>query len=269
MKSTPVSRSFAKAIYGPSQQKTLHNLLKRELVLNFGFENKLKIADVLIESFLEIIDQYGQAKDSLKPHQILWPAIDKDDFPGYGKSMDKIKHKAIVLTLWTFEEIEKLAEGLRLRETLMERIARLCKEAYAQDTLLSMTDISLILGISPSRASQLRKKWEENNGETLKTRGSYHDLGMTLTHKKQIIEDHLRGLMPSEIARKHKHEITSVDRYIRDFERTVPLFEEKQPISKIAFYTRMSEKLVKEYEKIYQTFLKNKNSSKTGRSEKV
>ena len=220
MSSTAITRSSAKAIYGPSQEKTLHNLLKRELVLNFGFENKLKIADVLIESFLEIIEQYGRTNDILKPHQILWSAVEKDDFPGYGKSMDKIKHKVIILTLWTSEEIKKLAEGLPLKNLLKNRVARLCQEAYAQDTLLSMTDVGLILGITPSRASQLRVCWEKEHGVTLKTRGSYHDLGMTLSHKKQIIEDHLRGFMPSEIARKHKHEITSVDRYIRDFDST-------------------------------------------------
>lgn len=259
MNSTPMSRSTAKAIYGPAQEKTLHNLLKRELVLNFGFDNKLKIADVLIQSLLEIIDHYGKDKELLKPYQILWPAVDKDDFPGYGKSMDKIKHRVITLTLWTNEEIEKLAEGHPLYTLSKDRIARLCQEAFKQDTILSMTDIGLILSMSTSRASQFRVQWETEHGETLKTRGSYHDLGMTLTHKKQIIEDHLKGLMPSDIARKHKHEITSVDRYIRDFERTLPLFQEKQPIAKIAFYTRLSERLVKEYYDIYQAFFENKS----------
>ena len=261
MNSTPASRSTAKALYGPSQEKTLHNLLKRELVLNFGYENKLKIADVLIQSFLEIIENYGQNQERLLPHQILWPAVDKDDFPGYGKTMDKIKHKSVILTVWTPLEIEQLAEGVPLKNMLKERIARVCKEAYAQATLLSMVDVGLIFNVTPSRAAQLRVLWESEHGEYLKTRGSYHDLGMTLTHKRQIIQDHLRGFMPSEIARKHKHEINSVDRYIRDFERTLPLFEENKPLIKIAFYTRMSERLVKEYWKIYTDFYQEKNES--------
>ena len=253
MNSTPAKRSYYKMLYGPSQEKTLHNLLKRELVINFGFENKLKIADVLIDSMLTIIDNYGCDVDKLQPYQILWPAVDKDDYPGYGKSMDKIKHKSIVLTLWTKDELEKLANGTDTVILMKERIARLCKESYAQDTLLSMTDVALMLNISPSRAAQLRAEWEMENNEILKTRGSYHDLGMTMSHKKQIVKEHLKGLLPSEIARKHKHEISSVDRYIRDFERTLPLFQENQSIAKIAFYTRMSEKLVAEYYKIYQT----------------
>lgn len=258
MNKTPTSRSYAKALYGPSQEKTLQNLLKRELVLNFGFENKLKIADVLIESMLEIISRYGRDVNRMKAHQLLWPAVDKEDFPGYGKSMDKTKHKLIVLNLWTDDEIKKMSNGIKPKIVLKERIARLCKEAYAQGTLLSMVDVALILNISPSYAALLRSAWENEHKETLKTRGSYHDLGLTLTHKRQIIKDHLRGLMPSEIARKHKHEKSSVDRYIGDFERTLPFFQENQTDVKIAFYTRMSERLVKEYRKLYNEFYHDK-----------
>jgi len=254
MNSSPAKRSYAKMLYGPSQEKTLHNLLKRELVINFGFENKLKIADVLIDSVLTIIDNYGREVEKLQPYQILWPAVDKNDFPGYGKSMDKIKHQPVVLTLWTKDELEELANGVNTVKLMKQRIARLCQESYAQETLLSMTDIALMLSISPSRAAQLRVEWEKENDETLKTRGSYHDLGLTMSHKKQIVKEHLKGLLPSEIARKHKHEISSVERYLKDFERTLPLFQENQSIAKIAFYTRMSERLVAEYYEIYQTY---------------
>lgn len=67
----------------------------------------------------------------------------------------------------------------------------------------------------------------------------------------KIIEIHLQGLMPSEIARRMNHDPKRVDRYIRDFERTVPFFKEGKSIAKISFYTRLSERLVKEYKKIY------------------
>ncbi len=252
MKSTPATRSMAKALYGPSQQKTLHNLLKRELVLNFGFENKLKIADVLIDSFLEIIDSYGKDKQKIQPYQILWPAVAKDDFPGYGKTMADTKYIPVVLTLWTSEELEQLANGQNPKSLTPQRIARFHKQTFEQGGVLSTIDAGLILNLSPTRVSQLRIQWEKDNRQTLPSRGSYHDLGRTFTHKKQIIEYHLQGLMPSEIARKMDHDVVCVDRYIRDYERTVPFFEEGQSIAKIAFYTRLSESLIKEYKKIYE-----------------
>ncbi len=259
MNSTPATRSTAKAIYGPSQQKTLHNLLKRELVLNFGFENKLKIADVLIDSLLEIIDTYGKDRQKIQPYQIVWSAVAKDDFPGYGKTMADTKYVPVVLTLWTPDELEKLANGQNIKSLTPDRIARWHKQAFEQGAVLSGIDTGLILNYSPTRSSQLRKQWEHDHQQTLPSRGSYHDLGRTFTHKQQIIEYHLKGLMPSEIARKTDHDPVCVDRYIRDYERTVPFFDEGQSISKIAFYTRLSEALIKEYQKIFQKSKNNKN----------
>ena len=260
MTSNAAQRSLAKALYGPQHEKTLHNLLKRELVLNFGFENKLKIADVLIESMLEIVEQYGQDKEKVMPHQIIWPAVAKDDFPGYGKTMDKTKHIPVVLTLWTSDELKALAEGQNPKTLLPQRIARIHKETFRQGGVLSSIDTGLIFNMSTARASQLRQQWEKEHDEVLPTRGSYHDLGLTFTHKQKIIELHLQGFMPSEISRKMDHDRQCIDRYIRDFERTLPFFQEDQSISKIAFYTRLSERLVKEYYKIYkQTFLSKRN----------
>ena len=252
MTSKSAARSTAKALYGPSQQKTLHNLLKRELVLNFGFENKLKIADVLIESLLEIIDTYGKDKQKIPPHQVVWPAVAKDDFPGYGKTMADTKYIPVVLTLWTPDELEQLANGANPKSLSAQRIARFHKQTFEQGAVLSSVDTGLILNVSPSRAAQLRVQWEKEHHQTLPSRGSYHDLGRTFTHKQQIIEYHLQGLMPSEISRKMDHDPACVDRYIRDYERTVPFFEEGHSISKISFYTRLGESLVKEYKKIYE-----------------
>ena len=251
MNPTPSYRSNAKALYGPSQEKTLHNLLKRELVLNFGFENKLKIADVLIESLLEIIEQYGKDKQKLQPYQLVWPAVAKDDYPSYGKTMSNTKHVPVVLTLWTPEELEKLAQGQSPKTLAPQRVARFHKDSLKQQGVLSSIDVGLILNLSRSRASQLRVQWEKEHNEILPSRGSYHDLGLTVSHKRKIIQLHLQGLMPSEIARKTNHDPKCVDRYIRDFERTVPFFNENQSITKIAFYTRMSEKLVEEYQNIH------------------
>lgn len=251
MNSAAAKRSQAKAIYGPSQAKTLHNHLKRELITNFGFENKLKIADVLIESFLEIIDQYGKDRENIQPYQIVWPAVAKDDFPSYGKTMATTKYIPVVLTLWTSEELKLLAEGHDPQSLQPQRIARFHKQAFDQGAVLANIDDGLILNRCESRISQLRRQWEADHNEILPSRGSYHDLGQTFSHKVKIIELHLLGLMPSEIARRMNHDPKSVDRYIRDFERTVPFFKEGKSIAKIAFYTRMSEKLVKEYKKIY------------------
>lgn len=255
MNSTAAQRRQAKALYGPSQAKTLHNHLKRELIMNFGFEHKLKIADVLIESVLEIIKNYGKDQSQIQPYQIVWPAVAKDDFPSYGKTMEKTQYIPVVLTLWTAEELALLAEGHDPKSLQPQRIARFHQQSFEQGGVLANIDDGLLLNLCQSRISQLRRQWEAEHDQILPSRGSYHDLGQTLSHKVKIIELHLQGLMPSEIARRMNHDPKSVDRYIRDFERTTPFFKEGKSIAKIAFYTRMSEKLVKEYQKIYDQTL--------------
>ena len=167
--------------------------------------------------------------------------------------MADTKYVPVILTLWTSDELEQLANGQHPKSLAPQRIARFHKQTFEQGAVLSGIDTGLILNMTPSRASQLRQQWEQKYQQTLPSRGSYHDLGRTFTHKQQIIAYHLQGLMPSEIARKMDHDPVCVDRYIRDYERTVPFFNEGQAIAKIAFYTRLSESLIKEYKKIYET----------------
>ena len=90
-------------------------------------------------------------------------------------------------------------------------------------------------------------RWQEENDTVLPLRGTIHDLGPTLTHKRQIIAYHLQGLSTQQIARKTYHDPESVDRYIRDFQRILELKRDKVPVYKIQFYTKLSHGLVNEY----------------------
>ena len=68
-------RQDIKFRYGPLAQKTLHNVLKRELVEQFGFENMGLIADGLIHRFLEIIEGFDPKRQVMFPGQVLWLAV--------------------------------------------------------------------------------------------------------------------------------------------------------------------------------------------------
>ena len=257
MSNPAYKRAYTKMVFGRIQEKTLENMLKRELILNFGYDNQLAIAETLVEHFLRIVRDYAPEQSRVEAYQIRWLAIDKEDYPGMGKTIAKTRLKPVTLTLITHEEIAKLSEGIKPRELLPERIARIYQEAYKQNGLLSNTDIAVLFNISLATASKMKKKWESLHQKILPTRGSIHDLGLTFTHKKQVIELFVRGYLTSEIARKLDHDPKCVDAYIRDFRRTKPLFEKQMPPEKIAFFTGMSVGLVKEYYKIWQKLSKN------------
>lgn len=255
------NRAYTKALFSANEQKSLENMLKRELVYNFGYDNKLAIADVLVKNFLSIIEKFAPDKDNVTPGQIVWLAISKDDYPGLGKKVANTLLEPVILTLWTKDEIEQIANGRKLNELLPDRIARVCQEAYSQGGLLSSADLMLIFNISYNTAINKRALWEKQNNKTLPTRGSIHDLGLTFSHKIEAINLHLKGYFTSEIARKLNHDPNCIDQYIKDFERVRPFVKEQAPVYKISFFTGLSQKLIKEYIKIFKKYIDNKDDS--------
>lgn len=240
-------RAAAKSIYGSIQQKSLEAMIKRELVLNYGYSDKLKIAEVLAQTMVTIFENFAPEKERLKPFQILWMGIDRYDPPGQGKRIEDTAQRTVALTLWDNSELETLASGVRQRELLPGRIARVTKEALAQDALLIQTDLALIFGCSVSIIRKAIDNWSKQTGEVLPLRGVIHDMGMTFSHKRQIVNLHLQGYFSSEIGKKTAHDPVNVDRYIQDFERVLEFAREESPIERIAFYTGLGHTLIKEY----------------------
>ena len=137
-----------KAIYGPLSQKTLHSALKRELLTNFGFENMTLVADLLIERMLAIVDEFSLPQGRLQPYQTLVIGVDKREKFSYGTRIANVKLKPAIISLITPDEILELAEGAPLRELQPRMVARIIKEAFAQDAVLSFDLVGLLFGVS-------------------------------------------------------------------------------------------------------------------------
>ena len=240
-------RLRTKALYGSIQQKSLENMIKRELVLNYGYDNKLAIAESLAARIMELFTDYAPDRDQIKPFQVLWMAVDQYDPPGQGKTIAETACKTVVVDLWTDEELQELAEGRKKTSLLPQRVARITKQALSQEAVFTQTDVSLITGVSLSSVHKAIDQWQNETGEILPLRGTVHDMGMTFSHKRQIVQLHLQGHLTSEIARVTHHDPVNVDHYIQDFERVLEFARENAPVYKICFYTGMSERLVKEY----------------------
>jgi hypothetical protein len=240
-------RAAAKSVYSSIQQKSLEAMIKRELVLNFGYSDSLKVAEVLAQTMIRIFESYAPERERIQPFQVLWVGIDRYDPPGQGKHIEATSQRTVVLTLWNDSELEALACGSRARDLLPSRIARVTKEALAQDAVLIQTDLVLLFGVSVTTVRKAIDTWRDQTGEVLPLRGVIHDIGMTFSHKRQIVDLHLQGYFTSEIARKTAHDPVNVDRYIQDFQRVLEFAKEYSPIERIAFYTGLSQSLIKEY----------------------
>lgn len=237
-----------KSIFSTINQRSIQSMIKNELLFNFGFENSIKIADAIAHSMVKIFNDYSPAVDSLKPFQILYPTIDKNESPGYAKTISNTKQKMCIITLLSQDELNLLAEGKSYSDILPDRIARMSFEAIEQGGVFIQTDLAILTGASIPSIHKNIELWQKNNsGKLIPLRGVVHDMGMTLTHKKIIVSYHLKGYLTSEIAKLTNHNPVNVERYVSDFERVHLCVKENFDKNRIQFYTGMSCHLVNEY----------------------
>lgn len=256
-----LGRLHKKAVYGPLCQQTLEAVLKRELMTHFGFENMGVIADVLIQRFLTLIEAYAPPQKRLRPYQTLVLAVDKNERLGYGKRMEHCHLVPVIITLVTAEELQKLADGARLRELRPEIVARILKEAYDQGGVLPFSTVGLLTGLcSPTGISQaVARFYEQHPDVVLPHSGTIFDLGRTLTHKRASVLLKHQGLLEQEIARRINHHPSSVARYNNDDERVGKLWAEGKSAEMISFITGLSLSVVEDYIAIRQELQKKAN----------
>lgn len=238
---------FRKQMYGGCLQKNLKNIFKRELIENFGFSDKLAIADLIVDRFIELYELYSPPSDRVKPGQMVWLAVDVDDLPGRNKTMAMTKLKPVILTITDEHDLWRARKGEHPRKLLPDVIARIMMEAFDQGGVLSQYDAAVVTGRSLSYVQGAIKTWQKDHEKALPSRGTIHDLGSSTTHKKEIVSLYLVGYKTSEIARKTGHHPVNVDRYVKDFKRVLMLAKDGREPYEIAFFTRMTESLVREY----------------------
>lgn len=247
-------RLHKKAVYGPLCQQTLEAVLKRELMTNFGFENMGVVADVLIQRFLALIEQYAPLQQRFRPYQTLVLAVDKHEKFGYGKRMERCRLVAVVINLITPAELQELAEGAKLQELRPRIVARILKEAYDQGGVLPFSTVGLLTGLHSAAAvgRAVALFYEKNPDVVLPHSGTVFDMGRTLTHKKASVLLKHQGLLEQEIARRINHHPSAVARYNNDDERVGRLWEEGKSPEMISFVTGLSLSVVREYIEIRQ-----------------
>jgi hypothetical protein len=244
-----------KAIYGPLSQKTLHSALKRELLTNFGFENMALVADLLIERILAIVDEFSVPPGRLQPFQTMVIGVDKREKFSYGTRIANVKLKPAIVSLITPAEILELAEGAPLRQLQPRMVARIIKEAFAQDAVLSFDVVGLLFGISTVTISNwVKRYYAAHPDEVLPHAGVIFDLGRSVTHKDQILLFYYQGLLTQEIARRSNHDPTQVDKYLNDHQRIVTAQEAGHTFDETCLLTNLSPGLVQEHLDWHQRF---------------
>lgn len=128
----------------------------------------------------------------------------------------------VYLDLVQAQDTADRANGMKLRDIKKNAVAILCTQSFEQGGVLTGAELSLLLKISPSTVSKYILEWEAEHGEILPTRGSIHDMGPTLTHKKIIIDKlFIQHKTVQQTSRETHHSIPAIQRYISTFRQVL------------------------------------------------
>jgi len=246
---TPSSVKQYKSAHKRFLKTAIENFFKTEFEKSFGPNIRSFIADELIKIF----NENNRDISTIKPGQVLWNAIHKDT----RADSENMKIVSVVLTLVNDDDISKLENGLKISEHKQNVVARMLKEAYAQEALLSMRDVSLLLAMSISYATLNRKSYEKKHKVELPHPGNLQDMGSCITHKNQIVYKHVMEKKdPLTVARETNHTIYAVDNYLRDFNRVKTLYLDGKDQGYIHIVTKLSNNLIAQYVNIINQYVK-------------
>jgi hypothetical protein len=228
---------------------SIANFFKKEFPGFFGPIVRLNIA----QSLVAIFESLNPESSRIKPGQLLWNALDKNtraDSP-------KRKYKPVILTIVSDQDITDFEMKKSIRQIRQNVIARITNEAYKQGGILSARDVSLILLQSDAYTSCMRIDYEKRNNIILPHPGVLHDMGSTISHKKQIVYKYVvEKKSPVAIARETNHSQLAVDRYLKDFQRINYLANENKDIQTIHQLTKIAKPVITQYLQIIEQYVK-------------
>lgn len=234
---TPIHRWMVKT----PEQRFLHELQE-------GFQYAPRVAQAILEEAQAHLLGHSQG---LKPGQIR-AILAKKDAP-HGRPLEEIETVEVV---WT---IDAGAEDLQVLEA-HDRIAlrrlrslRLLDEAVTQGAAATQEDLAWALHTS---VRTIKRDFEalQAEGYSLPSRGNLQGIGRGQTHKAQIVELWLQGLTYDQLARRTRHALASIKRYINTFIRVVWLQRRDYAAAQIAHLLQIGPALTAEYLVLYERY---------------
>jgi hypothetical protein len=243
--------TYAQKHYESAHRHLFAAAFDRFLEVNIPLLGGPELRQLLVNKIVELFDNYTVANDHLKPGQMLWVGVDKNT----RADSSKVRYRPVVLTMITSKEITDLVDGKRTPpQQLPETTARILKEAYSQDTLLSMRDLALIFKRLPGDMSNVRQRYEHDTKEVLPTPATIQDMGSGITHKVLILKKILIEKKDMvKVRQETNHSQQAIDRYLKSYRRVEMLLDDKKPILYISKVTGLSPYLILQYENIYNS----------------
>jgi hypothetical protein len=206
------------------------------------------IRERIVRAIIELFEAYYPPTERMKMGQVLWYAVDANEKAGYGKRIEDCHLRPVILDIIHPDDIERMMQGMKKRARQKEVINRLFTQAYTQQGVLSQADVSSLMRLDPSTISRYIREYEQETGTIIPRRGTVHDMGRSVTHKKVICQKYFKeGKSVESTSHETHHSPAAVTRYLHDYKRVRECLNAGWETPRIAFATGLSPSLTREY----------------------
>lgn len=234
--------------FGPLQKKTFASALSRFFEQQCPQLGGDLTRRVLVKNIQRLVEEFYPPNTHLRMGQVMWPAVDENEKTSYGKTMEKTKLKPVFVDMIAPEDIDALLQGEKAKTIRQRAAVRVFKQAKQQGGVLTGVDVASMLRLTRNTIYKYVRQWEKDHQETVPRRGTIHDMGSSITHKKQICHRVIvQGKSVETVARETGHSPQAVTRYVKDYKRILACLNRGLSPKDTAFVSKVSERLVYEY----------------------
>jgi hypothetical protein len=252
MNKRPATRRHS---YDAIERKTFRNSLCHLLQTEFPGVFGPAVTRLFSESIDQLYERFHPPGSRFASGQCLWIAVAVDDPPRRGKLIENTRLVPVVLDLVTAEDLEEAVNKCVRINTRPKKVLRLFRQAYDQGGLLTEADVSLLLHIPPNQISRIVLKHEREAGQIIPRRGTIHDMGRSITHKRIICYKRLvEKKTTSQVAAETYHSPQEVEYYVQNLRRVQLCLQAGMSEEDIVAATGRSLSLVREYLELIRDF---------------
>jgi len=234
--------------------KTLDNIFLRSI--EYGAKCPPFVSNAILEAAKRVYNlgiSKGD-KDTIKPGQIKVIGILSSE-PA-GKPLENCQTGLCVVTFNAGKEDQEMLFRDGVTAVRRARLLRITEEAHDQGISLTQEDLAFNIFGCGLRTIRRDIKALRDKGVYVPTRGQQKDIGPGVSHKILAVRMYLERKTDLEIARAIYHSLQAVERYTVTFARVVTLLEKRLTPLEVAFVVQISERLVTEYQQLFNDFNK-------------
>lgn len=249
------SKEYLINTYGPAAQKTFTGALEAFFSSEFPQLAGDRARRSVVQGIVEMVHRFFPATSHLRQGQTTWISVAKNEVSSYGKSITQTRMVPVIVSLLAEDEAQQRRDGKRLRDIKREAVARACLEIDAQGGCVAASELAIMFKTTPTTVGKYIAHWEAENGKLLPRRGTIHDMGPTLTHKKEICRLlFIEGKTVSQVVNLTKHSTRAIDRYITNFRQVFTCKTKGLTVQETAHATKLSKRLVEEYHRLFDEY---------------